>query len=413
MRLRVLLHHAATAVLLSACGRASENENPAAPQTPTGDPTALPRVEQSHISYVGAFRVPNQDGSGNTNNSFGYGGHALGYSAANNSLFYGGHDWYQKLAEIAIPTTISLTSAAGVLQPLRDPTDGRAGQVDDGTVKLGGTLVYNGRLIVTAYSYYDADGNQSMSHFASTMNLASGADARGPYPVSGVANARAKAGYMTEIPNEWRALFGGPALTGQCCLSIISATSAGPSATVFDPDDVGAKSPVPGTTVLFYPLGNATTRDGTFKNDIFVQSDVVAGVAFPRATRSVLFIGRHGQGAYCYGPGTDDQSLAGKPSGNGLDNWCYDPSSSSKGTHAFPYVHQIWAYDATDLIAVKDGERQAWDVRPYAVWRLNEMDSSGSAGIRGAAFDPAGGRLFVTEEYGENPVVHVYRITIP
>lgn len=324
-------------------------------------------MEQSRIPYIGACRVPNQDGSGSTNNSFGYGGHALGYNPANNSLFYGGHDWYQKLAEIAIPSTISLTNTASVLQPLHDVTDGRAGQVDDGTVKLGGTLVFNGRLIVTAYSYYDADGNQSMSHFVSGTNLSRSSDVRGPHELGGVANPRAKAGYMTEIPNEWRAAFGGPALTGQCCRSIISATSAGPSATVFNPDDVGVTTPVPGTTVLFYPLGNATTRDGTFGNDVFVQSDVVAGIAFPRGTRSVLLIGRHGQGAYCYGPGTSDQSLAGKPSGNGVDSWCHDPASSSKGTHAFPYLHQLWAYDANDLISVKEGQRQTWDVRPYGV----------------------------------------------
>jgi hypothetical protein len=218
---------------------------------------------------------------------------------------------------------------------------------------------------------------------------------------------------MAEIPNEWRTLLGGPVLTGQCCLSILGATSAGPSLTVFDPDDIGVRSPLPGTTLLFYPLGNATTRDGTFKNDIFVQSDVVAGVAFPRGTRTVLFIGRHGTGSYCYGPGTNDQSLAGRPSGNGADPWCYDPASSSKGTHAFPYVHQIWAYDANDLVAVKNGQRQTWDVRPYAVWRLTEMNSLGGAGIRGAAFDPASGRIFITEDYGESPAVHVYRVETP
>ncbi len=402
---------AATSIL-AACSQHPVDEGPTAPPPLNGDPTALPRVTARHISYVGAFRVPNQDGSGTANNSFGYGGHALGYNPANNSLFYGGHDWYQKLAEIAVPASISLTSTASVLQSLRDVTDGRAGQVDDGTVKLGGAMVYNGRLIVTAYSYYDADGTQTVSHFSSTTNLASANDVRGPYAIAGAANARAKAGYMGEIPNEWRTLFGGPALTGQSCLSIISATSAGPAATVFDPDDVGVKTPVPGTTVLFYPLGNATTRDGTSTNDIFVQSDVIAGIAFPPGSRSVLFIGRHGQGPYCYGPGTSDRSLAGRPSGNGADPWCYDPASSYKGTHAFPYVHQVWAYDANDLLAVKNGQRQSWDVRPYAVWQLNEMDSTGSAGMRGAAFDAAGGRLFITEDYGESPVVHVYRITL-
>jgi hypothetical protein len=74
--------------------------------------------------------------------------------------------------------------------------------------------------------------------------------------------------------------------------------------------------------------------------------------------------------------------------------------------------HQVWAYDANDLVEVKNGRRQPWDVRPYAVWSLDDMDPSGSAGVRGAAFDPETGRLFITEAYGEEPVVHVYRIDV-
>jgi hypothetical protein len=112
-------------------------------------------------------------------------------------------------------------------------------------------------------------------------------------------------GYMTVIPEEWRSLLGGPALTGLCCVSILSTTSAGPAATVFDPDAVGVKSPIPGSTLLHYPLGNATTHEGTESNAIFVQSDAVVGMAFPAGSRSVLFFGRHGNGAYCYGTGAD------------------------------------------------------------------------------------------------------------
>jgi hypothetical protein len=376
-----------------------------------GTPQTQPRVTQSHMTYVGSFRVPHNDNSGSQNNTFAYGGTALGYNPANNSLFYGGHDWYQELAEIAIPDVIAATATASVVQQLSDVTGGRMGSVDDGNVKLGGTLWYNGRLIVTAYSYYDADGNQRRTHFALSNGSTSGAGVSGPFEMGGVANARSKAGYMGIVPEEWRSLLGGPALTGNCCLSIISASSAGPSVSVFNPDDVGVVNPVPATTLLFYPLGNATTQNGTSHNEIFVQSDVVAGVAFPRGTRSVLFFGRHGQGPYCYGPGTSNAALVGTPSGEG-DPWCYDPAASSKGTHAYPYRHQVWAYDANDLLAVKNGEREVWDVRPYAVWTLTEMDSSGGAGIRGAAFDPVTGRVFITEAYGETPVVHVYRISL-
>jgi hypothetical protein len=217
---------------------------------------------------------------------------------------------------------------------------------------------------------------------------------------------------MGVIPSAWQEAFGGPALTGNCCLSILGASSAGPSATVFDPADVGAVDPIPGVTALFYPLGNDTTGDGTTTNDLFVQSDQVVGIAFPEGSRSVLFIGTHGHGEYCYGPGTDDEDLHGTPDGEG-NVWCYDPVHSSKGTHAFPYVHQVWAYDAADLVAVVNGEKEPWEPVPYATIIVTDLDDQGGATIAGATFDPAGGRLFVTEQYGEEPRVHVFSVTPP
>ncbi len=116
MRTRNLFLAVVAAAVTLACGATPENATPS---------------------------VPNQDGSDSASNSFGYGGHALGYDPANNSLFYGGLDWHQKLGEVAIPGRISLTTPAAALHPLRDITDGRLGQVDDGSVQLGGTLVWS------------------------------------------------------------------------------------------------------------------------------------------------------------------------------------------------------------------------------------------------------------------------------
>ena len=48
----------------------------------------------------------------------------------------------------------------------------------------------------------------------------------------------------------------GPALTGQCCLAIISRTSYGPAVSVFDPNDLGVKNPVPDIPLLYYPASH-------------------------------------------------------------------------------------------------------------------------------------------------------------
>jgi hypothetical protein len=351
---------------------------------------SLPLLSQSALSYVGAFSVPNQDLDGNP---LGYSGHALAYHPGSHSLFFGGHDWNQELCEIGIPSIIDLDQTAPILQNCTDVTEGRLGLVDDYTVKLDGTLVFNDRLIVSAYGYYDANANQVLSHFASSPDLSMVGDIEGPYQVGdwpGIVS-----GYMTTIPAEWQQAFGGPALTGNCCLPIISRTSYGPAVSVFNPDDVGSLDLVPATPILYYP-GEHPLAEWDSTGTYFNGSTNIVGIAFPSGTRSVLFIGRQGIGEFCYGTGEE----------------CNDPVDDSKGTHAYPYVHQVWAYDALDLVAVKDGEREPWDVLPYDLWVLDEMDSEGSATIAGATYDPIGGRIYITERYGEDPAVHVFQIAI-
>jgi hypothetical protein len=352
---------------------------------------SLPLLSQSDLAYLGAFHVPHQD---NLGNSLGYSGHALGIDPSRNGLFFGGHDWYQLLCEIGIPEGIDLNQTAPILQDCTDVTEGNLDRIDVEGIKLGGTLVYDGRLIVSAYSYYDADGSQTLSHFVSGLDLSASGDIQGPYQVGDWAGI--VSGYMTTTPLDWQAALGGPALTGNCCLPIVSRTSYGPAVSVFDPDQVSSLEPAPAVPLLYYPSDHPLA-DWDATSLYFNGSTHIVGVAFPAGTRSVFFFGRQGTGQFCYGTGEE----------------CNDPADSSKGTHAYPYIHQVWAYDALDLQAVKDGEKQPWEVQPYALWHLTEMDASGSATIAGAAHDPLSGRVYLTERFGEEPAVHVYQITVP
>jgi hypothetical protein len=159
---------------------------------------------------------------------------------------------------------------------------------------------------------------------------------------------------------------------------------------VFNPVNVGSLSPVPATQVLGYPLANLPPTT------IFVNSDTIRGLAVPAGSRSALFIGRHGTGASCYGTG----------------DACGDPTDQYKGYHAYPYQHQVWAYDLLDLAAVKNGSKQPWDLRPYAMWTLDLPFSQDTHMIEGAAFDPASGRLFVVaaNSDGPRPIIHVFTV---
>ena len=237
----------------------------------TGYSFAQVLLQQSHLIYEGAFRVPTGKLGAQQSVGFAYGGAAIGYNPANNSLFIVGHVYDQMTAEIGIPEIINSSNlsnlrTAPVLQQFSDAFEGQMDAVDPGEVngfRLGGHLVYGNQLYLSDYTYYDADSTQVTSHFGRPPNLSATGQLNGPYQV-GNAGAGFVSGYMTQIPAEWQASFGGPALTGNCCIAIISRSSLGPAVSVFDPEDLGVQNPVPATEVLGYPIDHPTlgTWDG-------------------------------------------------------------------------------------------------------------------------------------------------------
>jgi hypothetical protein len=384
--------------------------NTATPVSPS-----MPLVRASDLVYQGSFRLPLDDFGIAT---FAYAGSALAFNPARGSLFLTGHDWYQQVAEISAPPADAANfPTATLLQPLSDATEGRLSAVNPGdqnAKKIGGLLPYAGNLYITGYSYYDGAATQVLSHFVSGLDLSISGDLRGPFQV-GSLKAGYVSGYMGLVPSAWQAALGGPVLTGQCCIAIVSRTSFGPALFSMDPRDIGSKNPVPVTPLVYYPANHPLGLwDGT--NAYFNGSTEVRGVVFPEGTGSVLFFGRHGMGRFCYGAGTAMQSLAGQqvPNEPGVI-YCYDPEDGSKGTHGYPYADYIWAFNATDLAAVRNGQVQPWDVRPYATWTLDLPTSAWSTHINGAAYDPQTGRIFVSQAFGDGakPLIHVFTVRIP
>ncbi|MBM3777376.1 MAG: hypothetical protein FJW23_03925 [Acidimicrobiia bacterium] len=381
-----------------------------AAQVSVVDASAGKLVQKGDLVYQGAFRLPAQQLGPS---QFAFGGTAMSFSPARGTLFIVGHDWNQRLAEVGIPEIRNAPSAGGlatapVAQPFGDPTDGKRNQVnptDPNDIKLGGTLPVEDGLIVSAFSYYDGGSTQSSSHFKSGFDLGTANDTLGPFRMV-AGRVGYVSGYMAPVPAGWQAALGGPAFTGNCCLSVISRTSNGPALFTFDPADVGVKNPIPTTALVYYPHENPLRAWNT-KNDLFNGTTEVRGVVLPEGTRSVLFFGRHGMGTFCYGAGG-----ATKPPGS--QPWCHDPASEYQGTHAYPYEQYVWAYDANELVEVKNGTKRPWEVKPYAVWTLDPPYKGGlGRQINGAAYDPATGRIFLTVAFadeGGRPLVLVYKI---
>jgi hypothetical protein len=387
----------------------------AAPPAMARSSLSQPRLASSDLVYRGAFRLPAQVSDQKT---FAYGGTALAYNPAHHSLFAVGHDWYQLTAEVTIPRAVRSSSLrdlrrARFRQPFADATGGKADETGGTGNKIGGQLVYRGRLYGSVYVYYDAAGEQMVSHWARPSTSLAGATAKGLYRV-GTVGAGFVSGFLAEVPRRWRRLLGGPALTGNCCIPIISRTSFGPAAFAFDPARLGVGRSVSARPLVYYPQKHPTIGawDGSWnpaKGVFFGGGTTIRGVAFPRGARSVLFFGTQGVGTFCYGEGTDQRSLEGTPTPDGT-KWCYDPDGSSKGTHAYPYVAEVWAYDAATLRAVRKGRKRPWQVKPYATWRLRLPFGSGQIG--GAAYDPASGRIYVSQQYGDGtqPLIHVFKV---
>lgn len=371
------------------------------------------RISAADLDYRGAFLLPAQVSEEAT---FAYGGTALAYNPKRDSLFAVGHDWYQLTAEVSIPqprisSRLRDLGRGRFLQPFADATNGRIGSPTDN--KIGGQLVYRGRLFGTTFVFYDASGDQVRSHWERPGTSLADGTAAGLYRVGNV-GAGYVSGYMTEVPRAWRRALGGPVLTGNCCIPIVSRTSLGPAAFSFDPARLGG-SRTPATPLVYYTEAHATLGawDATWDpahGTLFNGSTAIRGVVFPKGTRSVLFFGKQGTGSFCYGVGTDDRSLAGEPTPDG-SVWCYDPDDASHGTHAYPYIAAVWAYDAAQLRDVRKGRKRPWEVKPYATWKLHLP--FGSSQIGGAAYDPRLGLIYLSQQFanGDEPVIHVYDVS--
>ena len=215
----------------------------------------------------------------------------------------------------------------------------------------------------------------------------------------GALGAGVVSGYFGLVPAAWQAVLGGPVLNGNCCLGVISRTSYGPAVSTIDPTTIGVSTPASSTPLVYYPSVYPALAPWNGTNPYFNGTTEVRGIVFPEGTRSVLFFGRHGLGPFCYGTGDD----------------CNDPVDGAKGTHGYPYAYYVWAYDAADLAAVKNGQKQPWDVKPYAVWQLNLPFAVENAHLGGATYDPATGRIFVSQAFGDGtkPLIHVFTIQTP
>ena len=398
-------------VWLMIAGAAGMNSSRVAAQST--DPSGLPLLPQGGLEYVGGFRLPSGSSNGE---GFSFGGYAVAFNPLGNSLFVS--SYHGAVAEVSIPTPGNSSDFRALpfssyLQGFYDPTEGHLSEVASLGVNLAGLMVKGNRLFGTASIYYDANNTQLVSHFSRSLQL-NQPSFSGWTRVSDLGQTGFVSGWMTPLPSEWHAKLGGPALTGQCCIPIVWRTSVGPAALAFDPALVGQPS-VGATPLLYYTGDHATLGPWEGSNPTYGATTQMGGMAAIAGTRTVLYFGTNGLGEHCYGNGTADPSLAGTVGADGA-HYCYDPTTNSKGSHAYPYRYQVWAYDLNDFAAVKAGTKQPWEIVPYGVWSLNFPNLEPSVRLGGVGYDPEHQLLYVSqlhadaEGYSSQPLIQIFHV---
>jgi len=353
------------------------------------------------------------DGAGN---DVSYGGTGMGISEDGQLLYISCNSVNARrgIATFRIPTQgTQLQLVKGCSGP--DVTEIKKIHPDPnaGTPQIGGILQYGGKIVVSGVITYDAGGTTAKSHWMGPdLDHLSG-------PFNGTVAPGYVKGGMGIIPQEWRALLGGPAFALSGYDSISSRQSYTPSFTVFDPSTVVADNfPMQGLVICkhndpgcntYQSWGPATTQ--------YEGSELEGGAFILAGTRTLIHIEREGLGTpeyvngvptgpnmCAYGYTTNDHNLHGKPYPSPENTrWSYSLSDplNEKGPKCYPYLLVAKQTDLLDVLAVKNGTKQPYQVRPYTQTILpSGLPDPTKQQLQAGAFDPIKNRLYMIYSAG-------------
>lgn len=375
----------------------------------------LPLFDISQLTYEGAFRIK---ASENGISDLNYAQGPIAYNYENHSLFIVGHAHQQAIAEYAIPEIVNsetlseLNMVETPFQVFSDVLSQTADGNPEGIDRVGGLYYVNhggqAKLIVNAYEYYDAPADNTVSTLiVNDANALETTSVSGYYNFEGSPPAHS-AGWISPIPEAWQEELDGTHITGHSSgIPIISRASVGPSAFAFDINDaLNTTQSIKTTTLLDFKLSNPLHSDLSNEsktNDIWTHlSRATYGFIVP-GTRTYLTIGSSGghESGICYKCTQDNGNLCG--------GYCTPEADDN--------YQYYWLWDMNDLVAVKNGTLNPYDVRPYDHGYFNTpFQANGSKKIGGGTFDPSTGNLYLSVQSGDTeqgtyarpPVIVVY-----
>jgi hypothetical protein len=433
--------------LLVSCSGGTENGDE--PDPPGDDGTGLPRATLDDFVYLGSFKAPfGQYGAGKIAfNPQGDGGRGSLFLVA------GGPDTFA-VGEIAIPAPVNVTgrdglaalNTAAVLQPPADIyariplkaaswPPGRVNRYDGGNfAAFGGLHCENGKLYFNAYTYYDGEGRETATTgvIRDPARLVS-SSVSGMFRAQGAAHA---SGWITALPEQWRARLQGTHLMGHDNqITIVSRASAGPSLFAFDLAAVAAAAD--GAAIATRPWLDYTLEHSLWGDDMANVSGNNQVWNLKTETGIGIIV-----------PGTRTYALLGSAGGfnrNPANPWHGTPEPAFQ-----PPVAGTIVYKRADSMGYDNGGVAVWDAQDrhymYAFYDLEEILAAAhpdsprpyangvfpapfgrygaysipgqwTDAVAGGAYDPAGNRLYLTLPaadngsdplYPGNPVIAVY-----
>jgi len=419
---RAILFAAAAALVLGGCsGSGKSAPDAAVDEGPDGADGAdgadggsggLATIED--FTYLGAFRLSSDDfGASSTNYAIG----TLAYNPQHHSLYIAGHDYDRAVAEFAVPepgladSVDALPVVETPLQVFSNILDASPNGNPEGIDRITGLVWVDGRLLVNAETWYDAEGDNSDTTLVvrDADDLAGSID--GYFELDGAARA---AGYMAAVPDDWQARLGGAYLTGWSSVySIVSRYSVGPALWIFDPADIldapaGAQGPVDASAWMdfSYAAGHYLDPDALDAHEGDASalwnflSKGVYGFIVP-GTRTFAVFGSSGgvDSGIGYKITQDDGNLCGGYcSYSAADNYNY-----------------YWFFDLDEILSADE----VYSPRPYAYdrWAV-PFDDDGAHRIIGATFDPDQLRLYLAlagagqvGDYDYTPLIVVFGLS--
>ncbi|NTS78279.1 hypothetical protein HR060_15615 [Catenovulum sp. SM1970] len=387
--------------------------------SPVSKALSLPLVDIDNFEYEGGFRLSAakmlEGGDQYSTVDFSYG--AMTYNPDNNSIFMAGQPTHGGIVEFPVPEIVQSTDVSDFnvsetpLQPyFRFYTQGDAASIELTGIstyfRITGISKVGRSLIVSYINWYDANGSETdTSIVIKDADDLANSEILGPYQIQGAAHA---SGWITPIPAEWKSILGGSYIVGnQAYAAISSRLSVGPSAFAFYPlTDMVTKQPgpVPTTPLLDFPLGNMLhdTKIYSMPSD---RENILANTD----RKNMLWTNKSGAAIGFILPGSRSYITIGKSGGHfsgigykvpqknsGTDTPCGGPCSFDARDNYSYY----WLWDVADLMKVKYGIMQPYDVRPYS-YGIFDVPVDSQIQVSSGAYDPVSKRLFLSFKGGD------------